>query len=102
MSRSRGLDKRLPGFSGLVWAYARALVTMMLRNIMYQADSNPFSECFRFFSSFPCGGPRRGRHFYTRKERSEVLEKTKKRLQDEIAAIDEMIADLKSREPKQA
>ena len=69
---------------------------------MYQADFNPFSECFRFFSSFACGGPWSGRHFYTRKERIEALETTKKRLQDEIAAIDEMIADLKSREPKQA
>ena len=69
---------------------------------MYQADFNPFSECFRFFSSFACGGPWSGRHFYTRKERIEALERTKKRLQDEIAAIDEMIADLRSREPKQA
>src|SRR5881628_195563 len=84
------------------WVYGRALVTMMLGNIMYQADCNPFSECFRFFSSFACGGPWSGRHFYTRKERIEALERTKKRLQDEIAAIDEMIADLKSREPKQA
>ena len=75
---------------------------MMLGNIMYQADFNPFSECLRFFSSFACGGPWSGRHFYTRKERIEALETTKKRLQDEIAAIDEMIADLKSREPKQA
>src|SRR5438445_10333925 len=69
---------------------------------MYQADFNPFSECFRFFSSFACGGPWSGRHFYTRKERIETLETTKKRLQDEIAATDEMIADLKSSEPKQA
>ena len=75
---------------------------MMLGDIMYQADFNPFSECFRFFSNFACCGPWSGRHFYTRKERIEVLETTKKRLQDEIAAIDEMIADLKSREPKQA
>ena len=67
-----------------------------------QSDFNPFSECFRFFSSFACGGPWSGRHFYTRKERIEALERTKKRLQDEIAAIDEMIADLRSREPKQA
>jgi len=67
---------------------------MMLGDIMYQADFNPFSECFRFFSSFACGGPWSGRHFYTRKERIEALERTKKRLQDEIAAIDEMIADL--------
>jgi hypothetical protein len=69
---------------------------------MYQADFNPFSDCFKFFSGFACGGPCSGRHFYTRKERIEALERTKKRLQDEIAAIDEMIADLKSREPKQA
>ena len=72
------------------------------REYMYQSDFNPFSECFRFFSSFACGGPWSGRHFYTRKERIEALERTKKRLQDEIAAIDEMIEDLRSREPKQA
>ena len=80
----------------------QALATMMLGNIMYQADFNPLSECFRFFSSFACGGPWGGRHFYTRKERIEALERTKGRLQDEITAIDEMIADLKNREPKQA
>src|SRR2546427_13074623 len=67
------------------WVYGRALVTMMLGNIMYQADCNPFSECFRFFSSFACGGPWSGRHFYTRKERINALERKKKRLQDEIA-----------------
>ncbi len=72
------------------------------REYMYQSDFNPFSECFRFFSSFACGGPWSGRHFYTRKERIEALERTKKRLQDEIAAIDEMIEELRSREPKQA
>ncbi len=79
-----------------------ALVTMMLGKHMYQTDFNPFSECFRFFSSFACGGPWSGRRFYSRRERIEALETAKKRLQDEIAAIDEMIADLKSREPKQA
>ena len=53
---------------------------------MYQADFNPFSECFKFFSSFACGGPWRGRRFYTRKERIEALEKLKKRVQAEITA----------------
>ena len=69
---------------------------------MYRTDFNPFSECWEFFSSFACWGPWSGRRFYTRKERIEALERTKKRLQDEIAAIDEMIEDLRSREPKQA
>ena len=72
------------------------------REHIYQSDFNPFSESFRLFSSFACGGPWSGRHFYTRKERIEALERTKKRLQDEIAAIDEMIEDLRSREPRQA
>ena len=69
---------------------------------MYRTDFNPFSERWEFFSSFACWGPWSGRHFYTRKERIEALEKLKKQLQDEITAIDEMIADLKSHEPKQA
>ena len=68
---------------------------------MYRTDFNPFSECFRFFSNFACCGPWSGRRFYTRKERIEALEKLKKQLQDEIIAIDEMIADLKGHEPKQ-
>ena len=54
---------------------------------MYRTDFNPFSECFRFFSSFACCGPWSGRRFYTRKERIEALEKLKKQLQDEINAV---------------
>jgi len=69
---------------------------------MYRNDFNPFAECFRLFSNFTCCGPWSGRSFYTRKERIEALENLKKRLQEEIAGIDETIADLKSREPKQA
>jgi len=44
-----------------------------------------------------CGS---GRRFYTRKEKIEELEKIKKRLREEIAGIEEMIEDLKSREAK--
>jgi hypothetical protein len=69
---------------------------------MYRTDFNPFAECFKFFSGFACCGPWSDRHFYTRKERIEALEKLKKQLQNEITAIDEMIEDLKSREAKQA
>jgi len=68
---------------------------------MYRTDFDPFSDCFRFFSSFMCGGPWSRRQFYTRKEQIESLEKLKKRLQDEIAGIDERIEDLRSREAKQ-
>jgi len=68
---------------------------------MYRTDFSPFSECWNFFSSFPCGGPWSGRCFYTRKERIEALEKLKKRLQNEITAIEEMIEDLESRDTKQ-
>ena len=68
---------------------------------MYRTDFNPFSECWNFFSSFTCGGPWSGRCFYTRKERIEALEKLKKRLQNEITAIEEMIEDLKSRDTRQ-
>jgi len=67
---------------------------------MYRSDFDPFSECFRFFSSFMCGGPWSHRQFYTHKERIARLEELKKRLQDEIAGIDEMIEDLRSRETK--
>ncbi len=65
---------------------------------MYGTCFDPFSECWRFFSTFmTCGS---GRRFYTRKERIEELEKIKKRLREEIAGIEEMIEDLKSREAK--
>jgi hypothetical protein len=67
--------------------------------IMYRMYSGPFSECWDFFSNFMCGGPFAGRRYYTRKERIEHLEKLKKRLQDEMAGIEEMIEDLKRREP---
>jgi len=69
---------------------------------MYRTDFNPFSVCWNVFSSFTCGGPWSGRCFYTRKERIEALEKLKKRLQNEITAIEEMIEDLESRGAKQA
>src|SRR5437016_10288097 len=88
MSRSlAGLrcNKRTARHWWLGWAYARGAWYNDAREYMYQADFNPFSECFRFFSSFACGGPWSGRHFYTRKERIDALERTKKRLQDEIA-----------------
>jgi hypothetical protein len=62
---------------------------------MYRCDFNPFAEGWRLFSAFTCCGPWSGRHFYTRQERIEALEKLKKQLQDEITAIDEMIEDLK-------
>jgi hypothetical protein len=41
------------------------------------------------------------RHFYTRKERTDELERLKKRLQDEITAIDEMIDDLRRAQAKE-
>jgi hypothetical protein len=69
---------------------------------MYRTDFNPFSECLRLFASFTCCDAWSGRSFYTRKERIDALEKLKKRLQDEIAGIDETIADLKSGEAQQA
>ena len=64
---------------------------------MYRTGFDPVSECWRFFSSFMCSG----RRFYTRKEQIEELERTKKRLQAEIAGIDELIEDLKGRERRQ-
>ena len=68
---------------------------------MYGTAFDPFSECFRFFSSFMHCEDWPGRRFYTRKEKIERLEAIRKRLQDEIAGIDEMIADLR-RESRQA
>jgi peptidoglycan hydrolase CwlO-like protein len=63
---------------------------------------DPFSECWRFFTSFmSCGCPT-GRRFHTRQEKIEELEKIKKNLQQEISGIDEMIEELKSREAKQS
>jgi len=41
-----------------------------------------------------------GRRFYTRKEKIEELERLKKRLQQEISGIDELIEDLKKQEAK--
>ena len=64
---------------------------------MYRSDFDPVSECWKFFSSFMCPG----RRFYTRKEQIEELERTKKRLAAEIAGIDELIEELKSRERRQ-
>lgn len=69
---------------------------------MYFKDFDPFSECFQFFSNFMRCGAWSPRQFYTRKERIEKLEGLKKRLQDEIAGIDEMIEELRSREARQA
>lgn len=62
---------------------------------MYGTYDNPFSQFCKLFSGFlSCAMPS-GRCFYTRKERIEHLEQIKKKLQDEIAGIDELIADLK-------
>ena len=68
---------------------------------MCRTEFDPFSECWKFFSSFACWSPWSGRYFYTRRERIDALEKLKKRLQDEITAIDEMLDDLKRAQAKQ-
>lgn len=67
---------------------------------MYRSNFDPFSECWDFFRSFMFCGPWSGRRFYTRREKIEELEKLKKKLQQEIAGIDEMIQDLKKQEAK--
>ena len=55
---------------------------------------NPFLDSLEFFRSFmSCGST--GRRFYTRQERIEQLEKTKSQLQQELAGIEELIADLR-------
>ena len=68
---------------------------------MYGTRFSPFGDCWQFFSSF-FYEPFSGRCFYTRKERIEHLETIRRRLQNEIAAIDEMIADLKARDAGKA
>jgi len=58
---------------------------------MYRTCFDPF-EMFRGFWCGPWGG----RRYYTRKERIEHLESVKRRLQQEIDGIDELIRDLKT------
>jgi hypothetical protein len=60
-------------------------------------DFDPWSEGWKFFANFMCPGSSAGRRFYTRNERIEQLEKIRKKLQDEIAGIDERIQELKRR-----
>jgi len=69
---------------------------------MCRTEFNPFSACWKFFSCFACWSPWSGQHFYTRKERTDELERLKKRLQDEITAIEEMIDDLRRAQAKEA
>jgi len=62
---------------------------------------NPFIQGMELFRSFMCCGSS-GRHYYTRHERIQQLEDIKKRLQQELAGIDELIEDLKKAEAKKA
>ncbi|HWP84106.1 MAG TPA: hypothetical protein VNN17_02875 [Terriglobia bacterium] len=64
---------------------------------MRGAFFNPLFECWELFGKMMCCGSS-GRRFYTRKERIEQLENLKKQLQQELAGIDEMLADLKKQE----
>jgi hypothetical protein len=62
---------------------------------MHRTRFDPFCNGWDFFRSFmDCSGWG-GRRFYTRQERVEHLERLKRRLQQEIAGIDERIQDLK-------
>lgn len=67
---------------------------------MYRTSFDPFSECWEIFRSFMCCTPWSSRRFYTRKEKIEKLESLKKRLQQEISGIDELIEDLRKHEAK--
>lgn len=67
---------------------------------MYRTCFDPFSECWEMFRSFVFCAPWCGRRFYTRKEKIEELERLKKRLQQEISGINELIEDLRKQEAK--
>ncbi|HEV8132865.1 MAG TPA: hypothetical protein VGQ81_16580 [Acidobacteriota bacterium] len=67
---------------------------------MYRTSFDPFSESWKIFRRFMFCAPSCGRRFYTRKEKIEELEKLKKRLQQEISGINEMIEDLEKQEAK--
>jgi len=68
---------------------------------MYGASYNPFFESLEFFRRFmACGST--GRRFYTRQERIEQLEQIRNRLQQELAGIDELIADLRKADARQS
>ena len=58
------------------------------------------TEWMRMGSDFMSCGVSTGRRFYGRRAEMEELEKLKKRLQDEIADIDDRIEELKGREAK--
>ncbi|MBI2821614.1 MAG: hypothetical protein HYX74_05265 [Acidobacteria bacterium] len=67
---------------------------------MYRTSFDPFSECWEMFRSLMFGGCSSGRRFYTRQEQLEELENLKKKLQREIAGIDERIQDLKAQQAR--
>lgn len=58
---------------------------------MYNTPFDPSWWWRCFAGSASCGG----RRFYTKAEKVEELQKLKKRLEKEMAGIDELIADLK-------
>lgn len=65
---------------------------------MCRSTFDPFSDGWELFRRFMMCGAWGGRRFYTRKEQIEELERLKKRLEQEVAGIQERIDDLKKRD----